>query len=175
MLIQEAGQSNINLVNAIDSSFRVDSKLVLNFSGGKFFYNIEPAEQRIKSYIYDEIDYSIYITNEDKKIFFLFYNGKLTGQILLLKFWNGYCYINDIRIDKNCRGKGIGKLLIEKAIGWAKEKNCIGLQAETQDVNVNACKFYERLGFTLGGVDLYRYKSTEKEKDEIALDWYLIF
>jgi GNAT superfamily N-acetyltransferase len=175
MIIGEATHSNIDLINTTDSSFEVTSKLVVNFHDGKFSYHIVPVHNRMKSYVYDEMDYSVYITDENKKIFFLFNGDNLAGQIILFKYWNGYCYINDIRIDKNYRGKGIGKLLIQKAIEWAKEKNCIGMQVETQDVNVNACKFYERLGFTLGGVDLFRYKSSKTEKDEIALDWYLLF
>jgi len=175
MIIREAAHSNIDLINRTDSSFEITSKLIINLSDDKFSYNVIPVSKRIKSYVYDEIDYSVYITDENKKIFFLFDGDKPAGQIILLKYWSGYCYINDIPIDKNYRGKGIGKLLIEKAIEWAKGKNCMGMQVETQDVNVNACKFYERLGFVLGGVDMFRYKSSETEKDEVALDWYLLF
>lgn len=175
MIIREATGKNINLVNTIDSSFEVKTKLQLKLCEGKFSYQIVSAGQRTKSYVYDEIDYSVYINDENKKIFFLFNGDEFAGQIILLKYWSNYCYINDLRVVEKYRGKGIGKLLIEKAIEWAKEKNCIGMQVETQDVNVNACKFYERMGFTLGGIDLFRYKSSEKEKDEIALDWYMLF
>lgn len=175
MTIRELSHSKINLINTINSSFEITSRLQLNFSNGKFSYDVISVQGRTKNYLYDEIDYSVYITDENKKIYFLFKEDELAGQIILLKYWSGYCYINDIRVAEKYRGKGFGKLLIEKAIEWAKEKNCIGLQVETQDINVNASKFYERLGFTLGGIDLFRYKSSEIEKNEIALDWYMLF
>lgn len=173
--IKSVNKLNLQLVNKIDSTFTVESKLKLSLHNNKFSFDIEKITPYTKSYIYPETDYSKYVGNENKIIFFAFENEILTGQIMILKYWNSYCYINDIRISKDHRGKGIGKALIEKAIEWAKSKNCIGLEAETQDVNVNACRFYEKMGFILGGVNMFKYRSSEKEKNEIALNWYKLF
>lgn len=173
--IEPASKENLIYINKIDSTFKADSKLILSLSGDKFCYTIVQIPSYLKSYDYGSKDFSVYITNKDKIIFFAFRNEKLAGQIILFKSWNNYCYIYDLRVAADLRRKGIGYLLIEKAITWAKENNCIGLEAETQDINVKACLFYEKLGFTLGGYDKLRYKSSLKEKDEIALNWYLLF
>ena len=175
MKIEAATAHTLKLVNKIDSTFTVDSKLEVTLSENLFSYRSVSVSSYEKTYEYDDIDYSVYLNNKDKIIFFAFENEELAGQIILLKYWNRYAYINDIRVSKNFRGKGIGKALMQRAIEWARESDCIGLEVETQDVNVKACLFYEKLGFELGGFDMFRYKSSPKEKDEIALNWYLLF
>ena len=175
MKIEAINAHTIKFANKIDSTFTVDSKLEVTLSENLFSYRSVPVSPYEKTYEYDDTDYSIYVGNKDKAIFFAFENEELAGQIVLLKYWNRYAYINDIRISKNFRGKGIGKALMQRAIEWARESDCIGLEVETQDVNVKACLFYEKLGFELGGFDMFRYKSSPKEKDEIALNWYLLF
>ena len=175
MKIEAVTAHTLNFVNKIDSTFIVDSKLNVKLSNNTFTYEIEIITQYDKSYVYDDIDYSVYLVNKDKTIFFAFENEGFAGQIILLKYWNQYAYINDIRVSKKFRGKGIGKALMQRAIEWARESDCIGLEVETQDVNVKACLFYKKLGFELGGFDMFRYRSSPKEKDEIALNWYLLF
>jgi ribosomal protein S18 acetylase RimI-like enzyme len=58
---------------------------------------------------------------------------------------------------------------------WTRERNLAGIMLETQNNNVSACKFYENCGFRLEGFDKYLYKSINRETDEVALYWYLLF
>ncbi len=175
MKIEAATAHTLKLVNKIDSTFTVDSKLEVTLSENLFSYRSVSVSSYEKTYEYDDIDYSVYLNNKDRIIFFAFENDELAGQIIILKYWNTYAYINDIRVENEFRGKGIGKALMLKAIEWAKMNSCIGVEVETQDVNVRACLFYEKLGFVLGGFNSFRYKSFENEKNEIALNWYLLF
>jgi ribosomal protein S18 acetylase RimI-like enzyme len=46
---------------------------------------------------------------------------------------------------------------------------------ETQNNNLPACRFYEHCGFTLSGFDRNLYKGINKDTEEIALYWYLLF
>ena len=48
-----------------------------------------------------------------------------------------------------------------------------GIRLETQTNNVTACRFYQRYGFKIGGFDKYLYTALGKEREEIALYWYL--
>ena len=99
----------------------------------------------------------------------------MIGQIRLRRFWNGYAYIEDIFVEPDYRGEGIGRTLIEHAFAWAKEKGFPGLMLETQDNNVAACRLYARCGFELRGFDTHLYKAQDPSSDEMALYWYLIF
>jgi ribosomal protein S18 acetylase RimI-like enzyme len=99
----------------------------------------------------------------------------VAGQIILRKNWNKFAYIEDIAVDVRFRLHGIGKELISYAKRWAQDRNLAGITLETQDNNVGACKFYESCGFQLRGFDTYLYKGINRETDEIALYWYMIF
>ena len=79
----------------------------------------------------------------------------------------------DIRVLPERRGQGIGKLLCEHAAAWSKAKGCTQMKIETQNVNVNACRFYEAQGAVLGDIRRFAYQNDSRVKDEVQLNWYL--
>ena len=79
----------------------------------------------------------------------------------------------DIRVSPERRGQGVGKLLFEHAAAWSKTKGCIQMKIETQNVNVNACRFYQTQGAVLGDIRRFAYQHDQRVKDEIQLNWYL--
>jgi len=54
--------------------------------------------------------------------------NKLEGRDDITVLW-------DIRVDKNYRGKGIGKSLFQAAIEWAQDRKCSEMKIETQNIN----------------------------------------
>jgi len=77
----------------------------------------------------------------------------------------------DIRIAHAWRRRGVGRQLFLHAAGWAREKGCRRLKIETQNINVNACRFYARMGCELGAIQKYAYLAPGLE-DEVMLLWY---
>ena len=75
----------------------------------------------------------------------------------------------DIRVAPDARGHHIGRRLFQAAEMWAREKGCSQLKVETQNINVAACRFYERQGCSLRVVDRFAYRDLP---DEIQLLWY---
>ncbi len=55
--------------------------------------------------------------------------------------------IEQVRIHKNHRGKGLGKFLFEWAIHSAREKGAHVVQLTTDKKRPDALRFYENLGF----------------------------
>ena len=55
--------------------------------------------------------------------------------------------ITAIVVTETMRGKGIGKLLVEKAEALAQEAKCNVIELTTNVKRVEAHKFYESLGF----------------------------
>ncbi len=59
--------------------------------------------------------------------------------------WKGKrLYLEDIYIEEEFRGMGIGKLLLEKAIEEGKAKNCTGMMWQVLDWNDKAIEFYKK-------------------------------
>ncbi len=59
-----------------------------------------------------------------------------------------YCEINGLVIDENYRGKGIGKLLIERVKEWAKARELSKLSLRCNVTRIATHEFYKHMGFT---------------------------
>ena len=165
--------SHLHLFNQFDRTFSVSSKVLLDMTGGRLTWGIIPIEPYEKEIPIDEVDPATFINSEDKVVFLAEVDGKLAGQIKLITWWNGYAYIDDVIVNPQFRGQGVGKALMAAAIQWSREKRFPGIMLETQDDNVAACKLYDSCGFVLGGFDQYTLKNFKP--NETALFWYLIF
>ena len=58
----------------------------------------------------------------------------------------------DLRVEPQARRRGIGQALLAAAEGAVRSRGARSLHVETQDVNVGACRFYARQGFSLDGI-----------------------
>lgn len=171
----ELDEQNVHDVNKCDGTFTVDSRLILRVENDIIRYTVANISPFQKRYPFDKVDYTTYLADPTKTIFFAYEGGQLAGQVILRENWNQYAYIEDVVVDIHFRKRGIGQALMKEAITWAKGKQLAGIMVETQNNNVAACRFYERCGFKLGGMDRFLYKGISKDVDEIALYWYLLF
>jgi GNAT superfamily N-acetyltransferase len=62
----------------------------------------------------------------------------------------GWLAIEMLFVPGPLRGRGIGSALVSKAEAAARVRDCIGVQVDTFDFQARS--FYERLGFTVFGV-----------------------
>ena len=71
-------------------------------------------------------------------------------------------YIEQVVVDKDCRGKGVGSHLLEFAENRAKEEGCdeIELDVDQKD-GKQAEDFYMQNGYKLSGKYLYKDLRTE--------------
>lgn len=79
----------------------------------------------------------------------------------------------DLRVRPEFRGQGTGTELFRRAAQLAREKGCTQLSAETQNVNMPACKFYRKQGCRLGEINRFQYISNFPVAHEVMLVWYL--
>ena len=86
----------------------------------------------------------------------------LRGQSDLAAIW-------DIRIAPEHRSGGIGSRLFQAAENWSRERGCVDLKVETQNINVPACHFYVRMGCTLASIDRLAYPDLP---EEVQLVWH---
>ena len=55
-------------------------------------------------------------------------------------------YIDDLCVDENCRGKGIGKAIYKEILRYAKARKYYNVTLNVWCCNQSAMKFYESLG-----------------------------
>lgn len=105
------------------------------------------------------------ITDENSDILVYEDNGKVVGFILLQAKARpdfpfivqcNFCYIMDIIVTENCRGKGYGTALMNASKEWAKERNCNFMSLDVLVNNPEAIKLYNKLGFVTKAQEMYR-------------------
>lgn len=80
-------------------------------------------------------------------------NKKLTGYSFYLFTYSSFrarktLYLEDIFISEKFRNKGIGKMFFKALLKIAKKNKCGRMEWVVLDWNINAIKFYDKLGAT---------------------------
>jgi GNAT superfamily N-acetyltransferase len=96
-----------------------------------------------------------------------------TPGVHMLEGRNDLAVLWDIRVRPAHRHRGVGAALFAEAVNWSRSHGCRQLKVETQNVNVGACRFYERMGCVLGRVDRLAYRDSPEVAHEIMLVWEL--
>lgn len=60
-----------------------------------------------------------------------------------------YAYIDTIAVSPDWHGHGIGRILMESAIAWARARAVSEVELTVGAFNADAIAFYERLGFRI--------------------------
>ena len=83
-----------------------------------------------------------------------------TPGVVMLEDRNDPRVLWGIRVDPIYQQCGVGRTLFEAAAGWCRDEGLVQLKIKTQDVNVPAFMFYERMGCDLKGLDADPYRKT---------------
>jgi GNAT superfamily N-acetyltransferase len=74
----------------------------------------------------------------------------------------------DIRVSPNVRHASVGTALFRRAEEWTLRHGCHALEVETQNINVPACRFYQRQGCFLHAANRSAYPEA---LHEVQLIW----
>ncbi len=97
-------------------------------------------------------------------------DDRLVGILLLSHLrWNNTLWIENLRVAKDCRGMGVGRLLIDRSRALARSLGVRSIGLETQSTNEPALCFYEACGFIISGIDLMRYPQRVGDRQQIGI------
>lgn len=82
--------------------------------------------------------------------------------------WNRRLTIADIEVDRQYRGRGVGRALMDLAVRRAQEAGATHVWLEVTNVNVPAIRAYRRMGFAVCGLDTTLYRGTGSD-GEVAM------
>jgi ribosomal protein S18 acetylase RimI-like enzyme len=98
--------------------------------------------------------------------------GRLVGVVdVKRENWREAGFVWNIAVDRAYRGQGIGYELMKRVIEWGQRKRLRAIVLETQTNNWPACRFYQRFGFQISGIDDHYYTNRDVEKKDVALFW----
>jgi len=67
-------------------------------------------------------------------------------------------WIEDVVVDEACRGKGLGRMLTQHAIDFAKSQQADSLMLTSNPSRIAANKLYQRMGFERKETNVYRMR-----------------
>ncbi len=173
-----ASYASITIAYPVDSTLDVD---VLEASGGSHLESRPVDRPYLKDYdAYagnSPLDWPARFNVSAWGLFGAFVDGRRVGGAAVANRDPGVDLVGadddvgvlyDIRVDPAARRTGIGGALLRAAEAWSKTRGLRRLIVETQHVNVPACRFYAKHGFTLDAVNRDAYRDLP---DEIQLLW----
>jgi ribosomal protein S18 acetylase RimI-like enzyme len=172
-IIHKTDMQNAPKADMFSRKFIAKSRVVLEMENEQLKYSVVDVDQYERDIPAEDTNYGFSETGPT--VFFAESNGNPAGRIKMLEWWNQFAYVDDIVVNPEFRGSGLGRVLLESGIQWARENNFPGIMLETQDDNVPACTLYQNHGFVLSGFDRNVYKAVRTDANKTALYWYLIF
>lgn len=156
--IDQAHKEDIRLPN---QPFTIWGRMVPSLDHGQWNYTIEKFPQTSQDCFPNEN----YDLNAPGTLFLGAYQAeKCVGLAVLRTGMQKYLYLDDLKVNRACRGQGIGGQLIQACLQVAKKRQLQGMYTIGQDTNLSACLFYLKQGFEIGGFDNRVYGGTSQEK-----------
>ena len=162
---------------------RLEIELVEEGLGGMLLHQVEVEKPYVKDYdSYGEIptDWPKKFDVSNWGFFLAMVEEKLAGgaavafhtnEVIMLEDRKDLAVLWDLRVDPAFRGVGIA--LFRHAAEWTRNRGCQQMKVETQNVNVPACHFYQRMGCSLGEIRRFGYAAVPAVAKEVMLNWYL--
>lgn len=172
--------SNLSGYFAVGAAFDVDAMFDVARSGRRFTLTERPvATPWVKDYDAlpnnGSLDWAERFRLEDWGLFTARLGGIPVGAAAIAPDASlaprtslGDAVLWDLRVAPQHRGLGVGRALFTAAEQWARSRAHSAIVAETQNVNVAACRLYERAGCDLEHVDWGAYPELP---DEVQLVW----
>ena len=160
--IRKISRENDQDLRLHNEPFEMPGRFVPELKDGVWSYHIEPFET-VETMVFPDENYDFDEISGKGIIFGAYEDGKCIGIAIYQDHWLKHMYLYDLKVNAAARGKGVGKLLIQAGLEAAKKKGYRGLYTYAQDNNLNACMFYLKAGFQIGGFDNHVYKGTSQE------------
>ncbi len=159
-------------VLALDGTITVKNLAVPRLDHGVLSFDVRAVRPFAKRYGQSLDDPVKFIERPDQAGFVAKVGNRIVGCLLISEHWNRRSWIDGLVVESGSRRLGAGRALMAQAEAWTRSRGLPGIMLETQNVNVAACRFYERCGFLLGGFDQRLYRGFDPDTIEVALYWY---
>ena len=160
--IRELTLENKADLNIPNEPFPLVGRMIPQLCDGVWTYETELFSQ-VENMVFPDENYDFQQITEKGVVYGAYEDGKCLGIAIYQDYFLKYMYLYDLKVNTLARGKGVGKMLIEAGMTAAKARGYRGLYTIAQDNNLNACLFYLKTGFEIGGFDNRVYEGTSQE------------
>ncbi len=135
-------------------------RLIPHLQDGMWSYRVERFAKEMEM-CFPDVPYD---PEREDGVFLGAYDGETCiGLAVLRSGMFRYLYLDDLKVCRAFRGKGVGGMLVAACMEEAKARGGRGIYTVGQDNNLSACLFYLKQGFDIGGFDNRAYRGTAQE------------
>ena len=140
--------------------FRIWGRMIPALRDGVWSYRTEELPS-VEEMCFPDEPYDV---EKDDAVFLGTYDGETcVGLAVLRRYMFRYLYLDDLKVNRDRRGQGIGGMLLDACMEEARRQGLRGVYTVGQDNNLTACLFYLHHGFAIGGFDNRAYRGTVQE------------
>ena len=140
--------------------FTMWGRLIPDLRDGMWSYRVERFAKEMEM-CFPDVPYD---PEGEDGVFLGAYDGeRCIGLAVLRSGMFRYMYLDDLKVCRAFRGKGVGGMLVAACMEEAKARGWRGIYTVGQDNNLSACLFYLKQGFDIGGFDNRAYRGTAQE------------
>ncbi len=151
-----------NIIDIIPFSSEYATEIkTLNIEWLEKFFEIEESDHKMLSNPQE------YIIDKGGRIFYAKYKNQIVGTVSLLKIDNFTFELSKMAVTEKVQGLGIGKIMMEYCINFAKENEIKKLILFSNTILVPAIKMYEKYGFKSVNLDSNIYKRSNIKMEKI--------
>ena len=88
---------------------------------------------------------------------------------VLIEIRGEHGYFGPLAVDPASQGRGIGRMLVEAAAAYCRERGCRQLDIDVLDVRPELLEVYGSMGFTSTGVSAYPYPDRLRQPAHLIL------
>ncbi|KUJ65121.1 streptothricin acetyltransferase [Streptomyces albus subsp. albus] len=143
---------------ALDNSFTTDTRYAVTATPTGFTLRPTALEPPLTKHFPDDeddpVDHTVVALDGDR----------VCGAVAVdYEDWNQRLAIRDIAVAPTHRGRGVGSGLMAQALSYGRSRGARTAWLEVTDINAPAIRAYQRMGFTLCGLDTSLYIGTASE------------
>jgi ribosomal protein S18 acetylase RimI-like enzyme len=181
--IRKMKMSDLLALEAIDPTFESATYLAIEQAEVEGWPTFRFAERAFETPFVKEMGYRYDVEQLEQTRYRLSQGGSLLlvaeagEQVVAVlevegESWRNTALIWALFVDKAWRGRGLGRMFLERAETWARRRKFRALVLETQTNNVPAIRFYQRHGYEIAGFDTHFYTNEDVERREVGLFMY---
>ncbi|MCH4057013.1 MAG: GNAT family N-acetyltransferase [Lactobacillaceae bacterium] len=163
--------ADINLPN---EPFRIFGQMLPTFDGQQWAYTTRRLpESQVHEMIFPDEHYDFAAMAPDYFFVGAYDNAdNCIGLAIYHREMFKYLYLDDLKVNRDFRGQGVGQQLLNAGKRIAKAHQYRGIYTIGQDNNLAACLFYLHCHFEIGGFNTHEYFGTSQaDKSNIYFYW----
>ena len=102
------------------------------------------------------------------KCWLIYHDGEIVGYTILtfifsFEYKGRIAFLDELYLQENARGKGIGKKLFDYVLEYAKKLGCYNLTLNVWEGNDSAMQFYKNIGLRIQKIGMEKILSSSLE------------